>query len=369
MQVPFLDLTAIHDPIRQELDAVYHKVMDESYFVYGRPVTTFEKAFSEKCGTKYGIAVGNCTDALYITLKMMGIGPGDEVIVPAMTWITDAEVVSQLGATPVFVDVDQKGLIDLSQIESNISSKTRAIIPVHLYGQMCDMHAIMELADRHQLKVIEDCAQSHLAELDGKKAGSYGHAAVFSFYPTKNLGALGDAGCILTNDDQLARACRKFANHGAANKHSHEFPGINSRMDTLQAAVLLLKLNYLDDWTAERQRLALRYAAMLNGVGDLVLPESDQQGNHVFHVFCISTVWRDALKRHLSKEGVQTQIHYPKALPFTEAYAHLNHQPGHFPNAFEQQQKILSLPIYPGMSKVQQEYVVTSIKNFFSFSS
>lgn len=365
MQVPFLDLSAIHEPIRQRMDAVYDQVMRESYYVYGRQVIEFEKAFAEKCDVAHCIALGNCTDALYVALKMMGIGPGDEVLVPALTWITDAETVNQTGANPVFIDVDEGGLIDISQIESKISVHTKAIIPVHLYGRMCDMPALMNIAEKHGLKTVEDCAQSHLASWNGRTAGSYGHASVFSFYPTKNLGALGDAGCILTNDGELAVACRKFANHGASDKHNHEFPGINSRMDTLQAAVLLLKMEYIDDWTRERQRLALRYSTMLKGVGDLELPMVDAVESHVFHIYAITTGQRDRLKEFLKTQGIQTQIHYPKALPFTSAYSDMNHEPSDFPAAYDLQQKTLSLPLFPGMSKEQQEYVVAKVKTFF----
>lgn len=366
MRVPFLNLKAIHKPIEPELKQVFNQVLDESYFLHGRQVTEFEKAFSAKLGLQHCLGVGNCTDALSIVLKMMGIGEGDEVIVPAMTWITDAEVVSNLGAKPVFVDVDPLTFtLDVSKIEAAITAKTKAIIPVHLYGQMADMNAILELAEEHQLKVVEDCAQSHFATQNGKFAGSFGHAAVFSFYPTKNLGALGDAGAIVTNNKSLYEACRKLANHGALDKHSHEFPGMNSRLDTLQAAILKLKLNYIDTWNEERRKLAHHYSEALNGIDGLVLPVTAEGNEHVFHIYNVLTPERDELKAFLHEEGIQTQIHYPKALPFTKAYAYLNSRPSDFPVAYKLQQEGISLPLYPGMEENQQAFVIEKIRNFF----
>lgn len=365
MQVPFLDLKAINDPLRDELDKLYQQVLDESCFVFGQQVKAFETAFAQKCNVDYCAGLGNCTDALFITLKMLGIGQDDEVLVPAMTWITDAAVVSQLGAIPVFVDVDKDGLINLDLIEAHVSPKTKAIIPVHLYGKMVDMPRLMNLANGYNLKVIEDCAQSHFASIDEKPAGSFGDAAVFSFYPTKNLGALGDAGCMVTNNEDLALACRKFANHGGIEKDTHEFVGVNSRMDTLQSAVLLLKLNYIDQWNAERQKIAYRYSDELSDVEGLYLPKANQGGAHVFHIYAIQSEKRDALKNFLAEKGIQTQIHYPKAVPFTEAYGHLGYQAADFPKAFHLQENSLSLPVYPGLSEERQAYVIEAIKSFF----
>ncbi|WP_420388083.1 DegT/DnrJ/EryC1/StrS family aminotransferase [Roseivirga sp.] len=366
MRVPYLDLKALHDPIQDELNAIFHQVLGESYFVYGQQVTDFEKAFARRLGIDHCLAVGNCTDALFITLKMMGIGEGDEVIVPAMTWITDAEVVSNLGAQPVFVDVDpQTYTLDVSQIEEKLTSRTKAIIPVHLYWQMADMMAIMEMAEVHDLKVIEDCAQSHFAQSHGRLAGTFGHAAVFSFYPTKNMGALGDAGCMVTHDERLYLDCRKWANHGAADKHSHEFPGGNSRMDTLQAAVLLLKLKYIDGWNKERVMLAERYGKSFSVLNDIETPKTDSENEHVFHVYNVLTKERDSLKKFLKEEGIQTQVHYPKALPFTKAYAYLGSKASDFPVAYRMQEEGLSLPIFPGMEKSQQDYVIEKVMRFY----
>ena len=365
MQVPFLDLKAINHPLRGELDKLYQQVLDESCFVFGQQVKAFETAFAQKCNVDYCVGLGNCTDALFITLKMLGIGPDDEVLVPAMTWIADTAVVTQLGATPVFVDVDKDGLMNIDLVESLVSPKTKAIIPVHLYGKMIDMPRLMNLANRHDLKVIEDCAQSHFASIDGKPAGSFGDAAVFSFYPTKNLGALGDAGCMVTNNENLALACRKFANHGGIEKDTHEFVGVNSRMDTLQAAVLLLKLDHIDRWNGERQKIASRYTAGLSDIKSLHIPKASQGGGHVFHIYAIQMDKRDRLKTFLAEKGIQTQIHYPKAVPYTEAYSHLDYKRDDFPKAYYIQETSLSLPVYPGLSEAQQECVIEAIRGFF----
>lgn len=366
VRVPFLDLNAVHSPIRNQLEEVFSNVLDESYFVYGKDVTEFERSFAGKHGMAQCLAVGNCTDALNICLKMLGIGAGDEVIVPAMTWITDAEVVSNLGAAPVFVDVDADTYtLDIDKVKAAITPKTKAIIPVHLFGQMVDMKLLMELARSHDIKVIEDCAQSHFAEQSSEKAGSIGHAAVFSFYPTKNLGALGDAGAILTNDKDLYNDCRKLANHGAPDKHGHEFPGMNSRMDTLQAAILNLKLQYIDKWNEERRGLAKIYSNELSDLSAIQLPKTAGSNTHVFHVYNILTEYRDDLKQFLKEEGIQTQIHYPKALPFTQAYAHLDHDASDFPNSYRMQEEGLSLPLFPGMTLEQQSYVIEKIRSFF----
>ncbi len=364
MQVPFLDLKRSHQPIQDELEATFKRVLDDSYFVYGKDVTAFERAFSVAHEGAACISTGNCTDALQLTLQAMGIGTDDEVMVPAMTWITDAEVVSNLGARPVFIDVNEFGLIDVNQLESKLGDKTKAIIPVHLYGQMVDMSSVMSFAKANNLLVIEDCAQSIFAEQLDKRAGTYGHAAVFSFYPTKNLGALGDAGCIITEDTELALKIRKLANHGAADKHSHEMPGSNSRMDTLQAAVLNLKLPLLEQWNKERCKAASFYQNGLDRL-PLTLPKTAKENTHVFHVYQIQTERRDALKSYLKEQGIQTQIHYPQALPFTKAYASLEHRTSDFPVAHRLQNQTLSLPIFPGLREEEQAHVIKVIHSFF----
>lgn len=366
MQVPFVDLNTIHEELKKELKATFDQILAESYFVYGKQVTEFEQAFAQKLGVQHCLAVGNCTDALSIVLKMMGIGEGDEVLVPAMTWITDAEVVSNLGAQPVFVDVDAETCtIDVALAERKINHRTKAIIPVHLFGQMANMDDILRLAKAHGLKVVEDCAQAHFATQKGAMAGTLGDAAVFSFYPTKNLGALGDAGAIVTQDKSLYKACRKMANHGALDKHSHEFPGMNSRIDTLQAAVLNLKLRYIDHWNAQRRQLANNYSAALANVSELECPKTLEGNAHVFHVYAIKTPERNDLKSFLKDQEIFTQIHYPKALPFTKAYQQLQLSLEDFPRAYQWQEETLSLPLFPGMTEQQQTHIIDSIQRFF----
>jgi len=364
MNVPFLDLSRLHGPMQKALNNIFNEELERSYFVYGQSVSDFERDFRDYLAVNYCVSTGNCTDALQLTLQALGIGFGDEVIVPAMTWITDAEVVSNLGATPIFIDVGIDGNIDVSQIETSISEKTKAIIAVHLYGKACEMAALTALSAKHDLFLIEDCAQATGAMLDHQLVGSFGDAAVFSFYPTKNLGALGDAGCMITNDKSLAIKVRKLANHGAADKHSHEFPGSNSRMDSIQAAVLRLKLPRLDNWNQARRQAAEYYIQALSGF-DLHLPLME---GHVFHVFSILTQHRDELKSHLKGQGIQTQIHYPKALPFTQAYADFGFQPEDFPVAYRIQNESLSLPLFPGIREEEQAYVVEQIKIFFNRS-
>lgn len=364
MDVPFLDISRAHDSMQEDLERIFKRVLREAYFVYGRDVTRFEQLFSQEHESQFCASTGNCTDALELTLKAYGIRKGDEVIVPALTWISDAEVVSNLGAKPVFVDVTDQGLIDVAQVESKINKVTKAIIAVHLYGQMADMVNIKELADTHGLKVIEDCAQAIFAKQHAKRAGTYGDAAVFSFYPTKNLGALGDAGCMLTKDEALGKTVRKLANHGAPDKHSHEFPGSNSRMDTLQAAVLNAKLPWLSKWNEERKQIAAYYNEELSDL-PIKLPAIVPGNTHIFHVYQIQTDRRGGLKTHLKEKGIQTQVHYPAALPFTKAYEFMNHEFKDFPNAYRIQQQTLSLPLFPGIKGPELMHVVTSIKEYF----
>lgn len=364
MQVPFLDLKRTHKLIQSELERTFKRVLEDSYFLHGQDVSTFENAFGKAHENAQCVSIGNCTDALQLTLQALGIGPGHEVIVPAMTWISDAAVVTNLGATPVFVDVNSSGLLDTSLLKGKFTSKTKAIIPVHLYGQMADMNSIMSFANEHKLFVIEDCAQSPFAKHKTKRAGTLGHAAVFSFYPTKNLGALGDAGCIITQNADLALKVRMLANHGAMDKHSHKMPGNNSRMDTLQAAVLNLKLPYLEKWNEERRAIALKYNDGFAGL-PLILPKAEAHNLHTFHIYQIQSDRRDELKAFLKKEGIQTQIHYPKAIPFTEAYASSGLHPEDLAEADRLQNQTLSLPLFPGLMEMECDHVIASVKNFF----
>ena len=366
MRVPFVDLHAQYLAHKQEFDHALAQVIAGTAFVGGEFVREFEQAYARAYGVEHCVSCGNGTDAIYIALRMLGIGPGDEVITTAASWISTSETIGQAGAKPVFVDVDDFYLLDPDQAEAAVTSRTRAIIPVHLYGQAADMTAICAIARRHGLKVIEDCAQAHFSAWGGQRVGTFGEAATFSFYPGKNLGAWGDAGAIVTNDGELAARCRMFANHGALVKHEHEMEGINSRLDGLQAALLSAKLPHVQQWTAARQRLAGEYDARLEGVGDLVLPRVRGEASHVYHLYVVRTAHRDALRDYLGARGVQTAIHYPTALPLLKAYQHLGHSAADFPAAARNQGQILSLPMFPELSLEALEYTVSCIRDFFA---
>ena len=366
MRVPFVDLTAQYIQHREEFDAALAGVIQSNAFIGGEPVREFERRFAEAYGVEHCIACGNGTDAIYIVLRMLGIGPGDEVITTAASWISTSETISQAGATPVFVDVDDHYLIDVGQLERAITKRTRAVIPVHLYGQAAKMSRIVEICRAAGLRLIEDCAQAHFAEWEGKRVGTFGDAATFSFYPGKNLGAWGDAGAIVTNDGALARACRMYANHGALIKHQHEMEGINSRMDGLQAALLTAKLKHIHRWTAARRLVADRYDRRLAGVGDLRLPICATGATHVYHLYVINTAHRDALKRFLAERGIETAIHYPTALPLLPAYRRLEVTAAAIPRAAANQGRILSLPLYAEMPAESVDYVCESIEDFFT---
>ena len=366
MKIPFVDLGAQYRAHQAELDAAIRGVLETTAFIGGKPVKQFEEAYAKEYGVKHCISCANGTDAIYVVLRMLGIGPGDEVITTAASWISTSETIGQTGALPVFVDVDDFYNIDVAAIERAITPKTRAIIPVHLYGQAARMDAIMEIAQRRSLKLIEDCAQAHFATYGGKRVGTFGNAATFSFYPGKNLGAYGDAGAIVTNDDELAKRCRMYANHGALVKHQHEMEGINSRLDGLQAAVLSAKLPHIHDWTQRRQAVAAEYRERLRDVPGVFLPEIAPNATHVFHLFVIRVANRDGLRDHLGKLGVETGIHYPTALPFLGAYRERRFEPAQFPRAFRNQSEILSLPIFPEMTTEMIAYVADAIRGFYT---
>lgn len=366
MRIPFVDLTAQYLAHRQEFDDALTAVITSNAFIGGEFVREFERRFSETYGVRHCISCANGTDAIYIVLRMLGIGAGDEVVTTAASWISTSETISQTGARPVFVDVDEYYLIDADQIERKITPRTRAVIPVHLYGQAAAAHRIVEICRKHHLKLIEDCAQAHFAEWQGRRVGTFGDAATFSFYPGKNLGAWGDAGAIVTNDDDLARKCRMYANHGALVKHQHEMEGINSRLDGLQASLLTAKLRYIGAWTHARRRVAALYDKLLADAGDLELPQIRAGATHVYHLYVIRTAQRDQLKSYLAERGIETQIHYPSALPLLPAYRHLGVSASSIPRAAMNQKTVLSLPIYPEMTTEAVEYVVDAIRMYFN---
>ncbi len=364
--IPFVDLKSQYISIKNEIDSAILDVINETAFIKGKYVNDFEKKFAEKYNINHCIGTANGTDAIYIVLKMLGIGEGDEVITSALSWISTSETITQAGAKPVFVDIDEYYLIDANKIEEKITKKTKAIIPVHLYGQACEMDKIMAIANKNNLIVIEDCAQAHFAEFQGKKVGTFGLAATFSFYPGKNLGAYGDAGAIITNDDNLARKCRMYANHGALIKHHHEVEGINSRLDGIQAAILSVKLKYIDQWNNHRLAKAKIYNELLEKIYQITTPKIKNDSKHIFHVYCIQAERRVKLRHYLKDNNIETQIHYPTMLPFMPAYHYLGHKTRDFPNAFRIQDKILSLPIYPELDLEQINYIYEKIKTFYN---
>ena len=362
--VPFVDLHAQYMSIKKEIDAAIADVISQSAYIRGPHVDRFEKAWSKVLGVKHTVSCANGTDALYISMRGLGVKPGDEVITTAHSWISTSETITQASGRVVFCDTDLDTFtLDPTLIESKITSRTVGIIPVHLYGQPADMDAIMAIARKHNLWVIEDCAQAHLAQYKGRFVGTFGNAATFSFYPGKNLGAYGDAGCLVTNDDKLADWTATYARHGGKGEHIME--GINSRLDGLQAAILQVKLPHLQAWTAARVRVAARYDELLRGVGDIITPPVAPDRDHVYHLYVIRTGRRDALKKFLGDSGIPTVLNYPKALPFYPAYSYLGHAPKDFPNAYANQSRILSLPIYPEITDEMICYAVKKITDFF----
>ncbi len=365
MNIPFVDLKAQYQSIKKEIDEAIQSVIENTAFIKGKYVQQFEEDYAEAYGVKHVVSCGNGTDALYITLKAMDIGPGDEVITTAHSWISTSETITQAGANVVFVDIDKDYYtIDTNLIEEKITKKTKVIIPVHIYGQPVNMTEIMRIAKKYNLKVIEDCAQAHFAEWDNKYVGTIGDAGTFSFFPGKNLGAYGDAGCIVTNNDALAEKMRMFANHGALIKHEHHIEGINSRLDGLQAAILSVKLKYISQWTNLRINRAAYYSTMLNGHSGIITPKIQSSSKHVFHLYVVQVKDRAKLQHHLKNNGIASAIHYPVPLPFMKAYEYLEYSPDDLPNIYVAHQKILSLPMFPELSDNQIEYIVDIINDF-----
>ena len=347
MKIPFVDLQAQYQSIKSEIDQAIHSCLDTNSFVGGEIVKKFEGEFASYIGTRHCIGCANGTDAIELALKALGVGMGDEVIVPALTWIATAGAVSNVGAEPIFVDVlASEYTIDPAQIEEKISERTRAIIPVHFYGLPARMPEIMTLAKKHDLHVIEDCAQAVGASIDGQKVGTFGDAGTFSFYPGKNLGAYGDGGAVVTNAPAMVEKVQRLGNHGQLHKHSHGLIGRNSRLDTLQAAVLSVKLGHLEEWTRKRIEIAQRYSAELEGVVTPAVPDGYR---HVYHVYAILRERRDALMDKMKQAEVGCAIHYPNPVPLTDAYSYQGLTEPHFPIARKITSRQLSLPMYAEM--------------------
>lgn len=365
MQIPFNDIKANYLSVESEINEAIAKVLVEGQLIGGPFVKKFEEKFASYLDVKHCISTGNGTDSLFAMLKCIGIGPGDEVLTPAWSWISTSETISLTGATPIFVDADQITFnISPSVAEKKINSKTKAVLAVHLYGQSCDMETLRALCSNHNLILLEDCAQAHGSKYQDKMVGTFGKAASFSFYPTKNLGALGDAGCLITNDDELAIQVRRLVNHGGLSKDEHLFEGVNSRMDTLQAAILSVKLDHLEKWNTRRRAIAKQYQNKLYKLEWLELPNKDDINGHTYHLYVIKCKRRDELKSYLEKNRIGTMIHYPKALPFEPAYSHFNFRPFDFPVAAQLQNEVLSLPCYPEMTDEMVDYVCSIISNF-----
>ena len=367
MHVPFTDLVGQYQGIKPEIDAAISQVLNSARFIGGEPVAEFEETFADFVGVEHCVGVGNGTDALEIALRAMDLPVGGEVIVPANSFIGSAEAVTNAGLNIRFCDVDDTYTLDPKSVEELLGPRTVAVMPVHLYGQPADMRAILELARNHGLRVIEDCAQAHGAELDGHKVGALGDMAAFSFFPGKNLGAYGDAGAIVTHDAELAGRARMLANHGRVRKYVHEFEGRNSRLDTIQASVLSVKIRHLDEWTSRRQEVARRYRTQLQRLQDLgamALPATRAGSRPVYHLFVVRSPERDNLARHLNANGVATGIHYPIALPNLPAYESRRADP--CPRATNWSAEVLSLPIGEHISDEQVDWVTETVTTFFS---
>jgi dTDP-4-amino-4,6-dideoxygalactose transaminase len=368
MKINYIDLQAQYQSLKQELREAIDGVLDSGAYVLGPAVAEFERDFADFCGTKHAVGVSSGTSALVLSLRAIGVGPGDEVITAANTFIATAAAIAQTGARPVLVDVDpQTRNIAPALIEAAITTRTKAIIPVHLFGRAAEMDEILTIADRHQLAVIEDAAQAHGASYQKRRAGSMGRLAAFSFYPAKNLGAFGEAGAVTTDDDDLARVVRMLRDHGSPKKYEHELLGYNARMDGLQGAVLGVKLKHLERWNAERNRVAKRYDDLM---ADLPVTRPSRSDDHeqVYHVYVIESDRRDELQAYLTDHGVPTIIHYPIPIHRQPAFECLGYREGDLPVAERLSRTVLSLPIYPEMTDEQVAFVSEQVRGFFTRS-
>ena len=364
-QIPFVDLYAQYLTIKEEIDFVISDVINNSLFVRGPYVDKFEQMFAEATKRKHCVSCANGTDSLYIAMVALGVKTGDEVLAPAHSWISTTETITQAGGKVVFCDTNKDTFtIDPKSIEDKITPSTVGIIPVHLYGQPADMDEIMAIARKHNLWVLEDCAQAHLARYKGQLVGTFGDVASFSFYPGKNLGAMGDGGAVVTNDQALAEKMAMFARHGGLKKGDHKIEGINSRLDGLQAAILTVKLPHLCDWTLKRQERANIYSKHFENNLRVKTPHVSNDRDHVWHLYVIKHERRNELSKYLNNNGIQTVINYPVALPFLPAYSHFNHKYEDFPVSAENQSKILSLPMYPELSMRDMQFITEKIELF-----
>jgi dTDP-4-amino-4,6-dideoxygalactose transaminase len=366
MKIPFLSLAQCHDPLREPLREAFERVLESQWFILGDRVRQFESEYAQFSGVSHCVGVSNGLDALILSLRALNIGAGHEVIVPSNTYIATVLAVTTVGATPIFVEPRADTFnIDVSKLENALTKKTRAIMPVHLYGQCCEMGALVEFASRNKLFVIEDNAQSQGATFDGKLAGSFGHINGTSFYPGKNLGALGDAGAITTNSSELCSQVMALRNYGSHEKYYNDVIGYNMRLDEMQAAFLSVKLAHLAEWNSQRVKLARLYNTALENVGDIRLPSTASGATHVYHLYVIQSDRRDALQQFLQSRGIGTLIHYPVPPHLQKAYASLNFRRGDYPIAESLAHTCLSIPLWPGMNETHVEYVANAISEFF----
>ena len=371
MKIPLVDLKAQYNSIKQEINEVTQRVIEGGQFILGPEVIALENEVAAYLGVKYAVGVASGTDALQLSLLACGIKPGDEVITTPFTFIAPAEAITQCGAIPVFADIDPKTYnIDPEKIEGKITEKTKAILPVHLYGQSADMEPILKLAHKHHLKIVEDCAQALGSEYKQKKVGSIGDAGCFSFFPSKVLGAYGDGGMVVTNNSGIAEKVDMLRNHGCKEKYYHLIPGFNSRLDNLQAAILRVKLRHLNEWIKLRHYNAILYSTLLCQIGGIQPPFEAPYSYHTFNYYTVrltsSQLSRDNLRKHLDSQGIATAIYYPLSLHLQEVYKFLGHKAGDFPESENAQEEVLSLPMYPELSKEQIEIVLQSITNFLN---
>ncbi len=366
LSVPMVDLKAQYARIRAEVDAAVARVLESTQFIKGEECTLLEQEFAAYCGAGHACGVANGTDALILALRAYGVGAGDEVVTVANTFIATGEAILLNGAKPVFVDVDPDTFtLDPSVLEKAITPKTRVILPVHLYGHPADMEPILAVAKRHGLPVLEDAAQAHGAEIDGRRAGNLGHAACFSFYPGKNLGAYGDAGMVISNDKEFLVRVRQIANHGGgSNKYDNVVLGTNSRLDTLQAAILRVKLRHLDTWNRERQERAVAYSAALSGIPGLMLPRERQGARSAWHLYTVRTPDRDALASRLKEKGISTAIYYPRPIHLQPAMAPAGGRSGDLPVSERLSREVLSLPLYPELPLSALTAIAAEVRSF-----
>ncbi|MDA8709139.1 DegT/DnrJ/EryC1/StrS family aminotransferase [Gammaproteobacteria bacterium] len=364
--IPFVDLKSQYLSIKPEIDNAIKKIIESTSFIGGAELDKFSEALSTLLNIKHSVTVANGTDAIYIALKMLGIGEGDEVITTAHSWISTSETISQTGAKPIFVDTNEFFCINTDLIESRINKNTKAIIPVHLYGNSCEMSKINQLAKKYNLFVVEDCAQAILTKYKNKYVGTMGDAGTISFFPGKNLGAYGDAGAIITNKSMLAKRMKMFANHGGLVKHQHEIEGINSRMDSLQAAILNVKIKYIKTWISKRRQAADMYNYYLKDLHEVSLPLVQPHAKHSYHLYVIKTKKRKALSDFLKLKKISTGIHYPSPLPALRCYRSQQIDLSEFPNSIKDAKEILSLPIFPEINEKQIQFIANAMKGFYS---